>query len=123
MFKNSSIHVVLVQMNYSNLIENCIEISEGRALIRVEVIPNSSSSGIYSLNQWRKSIQIRIRSKAEGGKANAELLELLSEIFTIPKSNLSIVSGHRSRKKRVSIEGIDSNSIISTIKDIMEATI
>lgn len=123
MFKNSLSNGVSILMKDSSLIEDCIEIYGDGIHIKVEVIPNASKSEISGMNQWRKSIQIRLRSKAEGGKANTELLELLSEVFSIPVSKLSIISGQKYRKKKVKIEGIDSISLINTIKDIMEATV
>jgi uncharacterized protein len=39
------------------------------------------------------------------GKANAALIEFLADYFGVPKRNVTIVSGVKSRSKRVAIEG------------------
>jgi len=39
------------------------------------------------------------------GKANAALVEFLAGYFNVPKRNVRIAAGHKSRRKRVVIEG------------------
>jgi uncharacterized protein (TIGR00251 family) len=48
-------------------------------------------------------ISIGILSEPEKGKANKELIEKISEHFDVPKSNIRIVSGEKSRKKLVEV--------------------
>ena len=50
-----------------------------------------------------------VKSSAREGKANREMIKLLSEYFDIPKGNISIKSGQRYRKKVVEISGLSSN--------------
>jgi uncharacterized protein (TIGR00251 family) len=40
------------------------------------------------------------------GKANAALIEFLADYFGVPRRNVTIVSGAKSRSKRVAIEGV-----------------
>ena len=51
-------------------------------------------------------IKLRLAAPAVEGKANAALVEFLADYFQVPKRNVTIVSGVKSRIKRVSIEGI-----------------
>ena len=51
-------------------------------------------------------IKLRLAAPAVEGKANAALIEFLAEYFDVPRRNVSIVSGVRSRAKRVAIEGV-----------------
>lgn len=46
---------------------------------------------------------VAIDAPAKEGKANARLIELLAEYFTIPKAQVTIVTGHTSRVKIVNI--------------------
>jgi len=48
-------------------------------------------------------ISIGILSKPQKGKANKELIEKISKYFDVPKSNVRIVSGEKSRKKLVEV--------------------
>jgi uncharacterized protein len=49
--------------------------------IDVMVSPNSNSSGIQGIDEWRKRITVKIRAPPEAGKANKELIELFSGLL------------------------------------------
>lgn len=72
-------------------------------IINLRVIPKSSRAGVIG---WEDGIlKVRVVSPPRRGAANRELLELLSDYFQISKNHMKIVSGERSRFKRVLIEG------------------
>ena len=48
-------------------------------------------------------IIVGIMSEPQKGKANKELLEKISAYFKVPKLNVRIISGEKSRKKLVEI--------------------
>jgi len=48
-------------------------------------------------------IKISIKSKPELGKANRELIKLLSNHFHVPSNKIKIIQGIKSRKKIVHI--------------------
>lgn len=48
-------------------------------------------------------IKISIKSKPELGKANRELIKLLSNHFQVPSNKIKIIQGIKSRKKIVHI--------------------
>jgi len=52
-------------------------------------------------------IKVRITARAADGRANQALIEFLAEYFGVPRRNVTIVSGLKSRRKRVAIEGAD----------------
>ena len=49
------------------------------------------------------------------GAANDELIALLAKILRIPKRDISLVSGERSRTKRIRIAGMDREQAISRL--------
>ena len=51
--------------------------------------------------------KVRVAAAPEGGRANEALLDLLATELRLPRSSLSIVSGHAAREKIVLMEGID----------------
>ena len=55
---------------------------------------------------------VRVTATPEGGKANEAVVALLAKHLRVPKSNVRIVRGHKSRAKRISIEG---NSLKDTL--------
>ena len=53
-------------------------------------------------------IIVRVTAAPEGGKANDAVVALLAKRLGVPKRSIQIVRGHRSREKRISIDGISS---------------
>lgn len=49
-------------------------------------------------------IKVRLAAPALEGKANAALVEFLADHYRVPKRNVTIAAGLRSRAKRVVIE-------------------
>ncbi len=49
-------------------------------------------------------IKVRLAARAVDGKANEALIEFLAGHYGVPKRNVRIVSGLKSRQKRVLIE-------------------
>ena len=46
------------------------------------------------------------------GAANSELIALLAKALDIPKRDITIISGERSRSKRVRVAGMDRDEIL-----------
>jgi len=49
-------------------------------------------------------IKLRLAARALDGRANEALVEFLAEYYHVPKRNVRIASGLKSRRKRVVIE-------------------
>ena len=50
-------------------------------------------------------LKIRVRERAVDGRANDALIEFLAAHYGVPRRNVRIVSGLKSRQKRVEIDG------------------
>ena len=72
----------------------------------VRVIPRAAKSQITG--RRGDALVIRLSAPPVDGAANAELIELFAQALGIPKRNIEIVAGHRSRTKRVRITGVTS---------------
>ena len=70
--------------------------------INVRVKPNSSKNEVS--RQEDGSYLVKVTSPPLEGKANAQVVELLSEFFVRPKRNITILRGARGRSKIVEIE-------------------
>lgn len=71
-------------------------------LVRVRVTPNAKRPLVVMVAEG--SYEAKVDERAEGGKANKRLLEVLSVYLGVPKSSLRIVSGARSREKLVEVK-------------------
>ena len=81
-------------------------------LIFLEIQPNSSQKRILGVEQWRGRLKVSVTSPPISGKANSELLELLSSWLSINKADISIVKGHKSRKKSIRVKNVKSDQIM-----------
>ena len=82
-------------------------------IIAIRVIPRASVSKVDGMRggAWL----VRLRTPPVDGAANAELIEVLASTLRIPKRDISIVAGERSRLKRVSIGGLDAATIAARL--------
>jgi uncharacterized protein len=70
--------------------------------LRVKVIPRSSKSEIVG-EMEDGTLKVRIAAAPEKGQANEELCALLARHFHVPKSTVSVVSGHSASRKLIRI--------------------
>ncbi|NPV82023.1 MAG: DUF167 domain-containing protein [Candidatus Aminicenantes bacterium] len=70
-------------------------------MLTVRVQPKASKREIVPITATE--FRVRLTSAPEKGRANRELLELLSEHLDLPLSRLKIVRGEKSRVKLVEI--------------------
>lgn len=71
-----------------------VRIKEDR--FKVIVKPNSKSNKIIGFDNDKKAYLVRIKAKAEGNKANIELIKFLSKVLG---KRVNIKSGFKSREK------------------------
>ena len=73
------------------------------AIVDVRVIPRAIRSAIAGTRG--DALLVRLKAPPVDGAANAELIRLLADVLGVPQRNIQIVSGERSRGKRVRISG------------------
>lgn len=66
-------------------------------IIEVKVHPKSKQLKIV----WKNTLEVYVTEPPENNKANLQMLELLRKTF---KKEVSLIKGHNSRKKLVSVE-------------------
>ncbi len=73
-------------------------------ILTVYLQPGAKKSGIVGLHDG--NIKIKVNAPPVDGKANAALIDFLSEFFDVPKSTITIISGDKSRLKKVAITNL-----------------
>ncbi len=71
-------------------------------VIEIKVVPGSKKQS-FSLDR-QGIIKCTLKSQPEKGKANEELIKLLSKTTKIPQQNIKILSGYTGRKKIIKLE-------------------
>ena len=88
------------------IIENA---AAGTVSFTVRVQPRASKDEIAG--EMSGALKIRLRAPALEDLANESLLEFLAQVLKTPKSAVRLLSGGRSRSKRVEIFGITKRQI------------
>jgi len=73
-----------------------------KILLRVKVTPKSGHHEFGAM-MADGTLKIKLKSAPEDGKANKELIELLSDFFEVKYQHIMILSGETSRQKLVEI--------------------
>ena len=83
------------------------------ATLDIRVIPRSPRTSVDGMRG--AAILVRLAAPPVDGAANDALIAFLSAALGIPRRQITIVSGERSRDKRVRIAGIGTEAAISQL--------
>jgi uncharacterized protein (TIGR00251 family) len=61
------------------------------------------------------ALLVRLAAAPVDGAANDELISLIATTLRIPKRDITIVSGERSRTKRIRIAGLDREQALAKL--------
>jgi len=81
----------------------------GGVELRVWVQPGATRSGIVGLRD--EALKIRIAAPAREGRANQALVEFLAEFLGLPKSQISIIRGEKTREKVLFLRGLRAEEL------------
>jgi uncharacterized protein (TIGR00251 family) len=94
-----------------------LEISENQAngtlFFRVRVQPRASKDEISG--EMAGALKVRLRAPALEDRANEALVEFLAQLLKTPRSAVRILSGERSRTKRIEIRGVTQHQILALL--------
>jgi uncharacterized protein (TIGR00251 family) len=79
----------------------------------IRVIPRAGRSGFAGLRDG--IIVVKLAAAPVDGAANDELITLLARTLEIPKRDIALVSGERSRTKRIRIAGLDRELVLARL--------
>jgi uncharacterized protein (TIGR00251 family) len=74
-------------------------------ILELHVQPGAKKSEFAGEHGGR--MKLRLAAPAVEGKANEALVEFLADYFRVPKRNVRIAAGLKSRQKRVIVEGAE----------------
>jgi uncharacterized protein (TIGR00251 family) len=79
--------------------------------LNLKISPNARANEVVGIQEG--IIPIKIKAPPVKGKANIELIDYLSKLLDISKSNVDIIRGHTSRNKTVEIVGRTPEEVAS----------
>ena len=92
-----------------------IEIAEatGAVIFAVRVTPRASRDAIEG--EYQGALKVRLTAPPVDDRANEALRRLLAGILKVPTSAVRILSGEKSRNKRVQVAGINRQNVLDLI--------
>jgi uncharacterized protein (TIGR00251 family) len=82
-------------------------------ILAVRVQPRASKTEIAGVLDG--ALKVRLQAPALEDRANEALCEFLAQLLKTPKSAVRILSGHRSRSKRVEIRGVTQQQVLALV--------
>jgi uncharacterized protein len=87
-------------------------------IIKVKITPKSKLNQILDFEN--DILKIKIKAVPEKGKANQELINFLSDILSISKSSIKILSGEHAKIKLIQIDNITLDTFKEILKKLKE---
>jgi uncharacterized protein (TIGR00251 family) len=94
-----------------------VEDGPAGALLAVRVIPRAGRDAIAGTRQ--DALLVRLAAPPVDGAANDALIGLLAELLVVPRRAVSVVTGARSRDKRVRIAGLAAADVRRRLSAIL----
>ena len=73
-------------------------------VIDVRVIPRAKKTELAGTRDG--AVLLRVNAPPVDGAANDAVIDFFASLFKVPRRHIQIVSGERSRQKRLSIDGV-----------------
>jgi uncharacterized protein (TIGR00251 family) len=77
--------------------------------IDVRVVPRAARSEIAGTRDGR--LLVRLSAPPVEGAANAALIVFVADRLGVPKRSIQIISGEKSRSKRIAVAGADAEEV------------
>lgn len=91
----------------------CIVEQDDGCLLDIRVQPRASSNRIVGMYAGR--LKIAVMAPPLDGRANNLVVEFLAAKFKLSKKSIELLSGEKSRDKRVFIKGLNSLEILELL--------
>lgn len=69
----------------------------------------------------RSVVTVRVRAIADGGAANAAVIQLLAKSLGVPKTSVRLLSGATSRRKQIAVDG-DPRALLTALRALSGTT-
>ena len=87
------------------------------ATFMVRVAPRASRTAIAGVmgDGDEAAVKIALQAPPVEGRANAALIEFLSELLGVPRSSIEVASGQSGRNKRILVRGKTAMDVATTL--------
>jgi uncharacterized protein (TIGR00251 family) len=93
--------------------------SKGCVVFGVRVMPRAGRTAIAGVRG--DALLVRLSAAPVDGAANEALLDLLASTLRLPRRDLRIAAGERSRSKRIAVSGLTAGQLTTALSAILPA--
>ena len=93
---------------------NGTDFTEGNCTFAAKIVTRAAKSEI--VGEHEDGLKIRVAAPPVDGAANTEIVKLLAKQFGVPKSDVHIISGQSSTRKRIRIAGLSRAAFEEILK-------
>ena len=90
-----------------------MSISGNEVKISLRVYPNASRNEVMGFTDG--VLRVKVSAPPTKGKANKELIALLSRLLGVGKDSVNIIKGHTTRNKVVAIDGLSREEVMKRL--------
>ena len=87
----------------------CSVDTEGTVSLWLHIQPGAKKNEIVGL--YGEALKLRLAAAPVDGKANAALIEYIAAILDVPRSNVELLAGAASRRKRLRIRDVPFDAL------------
>ena len=98
---------------------SCISEKGQDTVLVIRLTPNSSKNEFCEITD--EFLKVKVNAQPIENKANKELLNFLSDSFDIPKTRFSLISGDKSKLKRILIKDTNKQDILAKILFVLKS--
>lgn len=90
-----------------------VQEGNGAVVVAIRVQPRASRDAVAG--EWNGALKVRLQAPATENRANEALCEYLAALLKTSRSAVRILSGDRSRTKRVEIRGVTKQQLLGLL--------
>ncbi len=79
--------------------------------VELSILVQPRASRTRVLGEHDGMLKIQLAAPPVDGEANAALVEFLGKLLGVPRRQVSLIAGDASRRKRVSIQGVETAQV------------
>ncbi len=89
------------------ILEEIIKKHQDGIILNIFVIPESRTNVFPAgINEWRKCIEIKVKSSAVKNRANKDVKKIVANFFKKSINDVYIITGLKNQKKTLFIKGV-----------------
>lgn len=103
------------------LLEGIIKKHQNGTVLSVFVTPEARNVVFPAgVNEWRKCLEIKVKSSAVDNKANKDVIKTIADFFKKSVNDVFVLSGSKKREKSVLVKGVSIDFVSKKLKESLD---